>query len=169
MPDTSRLAWSSAEGDQALSLVRDKIAKYSAAPEDEALLRVCPEQLQEVSGALRMVGLAGATRFCEAIEGSFTGLNGAQPAGADSRKSAMGVIDRAVVALKDFVDDLANGKANVPLRLFPAYRDITTLQGKADSSEKDLFFPEPMGPPPAHPKPKRLAGREPVPDPHAHP
>src|SRR5258708_5574245 len=160
MPDTTLLSWISTEVDQALSLVRDKIAKYSAAPEDEALLRVCPEHLHQVSGALRMVGLAGATRFCEAIEGSFTGLNGAQPAGADSRKSAMGVIDRAVVALKDFVDDLANGKANVPLRLSRAYRDITALQGKSDSTEKDLFFPEPMGPPPAHPRQKQLAGGE---------
>src|SRR5260221_2605737 len=163
MPDTTLLSWISTEVDQALNLVRDKIAKYSAGPEDEAVLRVCPEHLHQVSGALRMVGLAGATRFCEAIEGSFTGLNGAQPAGADSRKSAMGVIDRAVVALKDFVDDLANGKANVPLGLFAAYRDITALQGKADSSEKDLFFPEQMAPPPADSKPKQLTGGELVP------
>jgi len=159
MPDTTLLSWISTEVDQALNLVRDKLAKYANEREDEALLRVCPEHLHQVSGALRMVGLAGATRFCEAIEGSFSGLSSAQP-GADSRKSAMGTIDRAVVALKDFVDDLANGKANVPLRLFPAYRDITALQGKSDSTEKDLFFPEPMGPPPAHLEPKQLASGE---------
>jgi chemosensory pili system protein ChpA (sensor histidine kinase/response regulator) len=163
VPDTTLLSWISTEVDQALNLVRDKIARYSGAPEDEALLRVCPDHLHQVSGALRMVGLAGATRFCEAIEGSFTGLNGAKAGqnGADS-KAAIGVIDRAVLALKEFVDDLAHGKANVPLRLFPAYRDLSALQGNGNSSEKDLFFPEAaaQAQAPAHAEPARLANEE---------
>ena len=150
MADTTLLSWISTEVDQALNLVRDKIAKYSEARADEALLRVCPEHLHQVSGALRMVGLAGATRFCEALEGSFAGVNG-----SDSGK-ALGVIDRAVLALKEFVDDLAHGKANVPLRLFPAYRDLSALQGRADSSEKDLFFPELAVAVPSNPAAKTL-------------
>src|SRR6267378_8464387 len=107
MADTTLLSWINTEVDQALNLVRDKIAKYSAGPEDDAALRVCPEHLHQVSGALRMVGLAGATRFCEAIEGSFAGMNGAKAGlnGADP-KVAIGTIDRAVLALKEFVDDL---------------------------------------------------------------
>src|SRR4051812_19001923 len=158
MPDTTLLSWISTEVDQALNLVRDKIAKYSAGPEDDTALRVCPEHLHQVSGALRMVGLSGATRFCEAIEGSFTGLSGALPEGraGAARLSAMGVIDRAVLALKQFVDDLAHGRANVPLRLFPAYRDLTALQGKTDGTEKDLFFPEAIGVPPSHPAQREL-------------
>src|SRR5712691_2782155 len=153
MPDTTLLSWISTEVDQALNLVRDKIAKYSAGPEDDAALRVCPEHLHQVSGALRMVGLAGATRFCEAIEGSFAGMSGPPVEGraAAARISAMGIIDRAVLALKEFVDDLAHGEANVPLRLFPAYRDLAALQGKAEGSEKDLFFPESGAVAPAHP------------------
>ena len=154
MADTTLLSWISIEVDQALNLVRDKIAKYSEARADEALLRVCPEHLHQVSGALRMVGLAGATRFCEALEGSFSGLNGSDPS------KALGVIDRAVVALKEFVDDLAHGKANVPLRLFPAYRDLSALQGRADSTEKELFFPEASALAPAHADAKRLAAEE---------
>jgi chemosensory pili system protein ChpA (sensor histidine kinase/response regulator) len=154
LPDTTLLSWISTEVDQALNLVRDKIAKYSEARADEALLRVCPEHLHQVSGALRMVGLAGATRFCEALEVSFAGVNG-----ADSGK-ALGIIDRAVLALKEFVDDLAHGKANVPLRLFPAYRDLSALQGKPDSSEKDLFFPEVALAVPAHTAAKTLPREE---------
>jgi chemosensory pili system protein ChpA (sensor histidine kinase/response regulator) len=150
MADTTLLSWISTEVDQALGLVRERIASFSAGPEDEALLEPCPEYLHQVSGALRMVGLSGATRFCEAIEGSFTGLNGSD------RKAAVGVIDRAVLALKQFVDDLAHGKANVPLRLFPAYRDLATLQGKEQTSEKELFFPEASGAIPAHPGQKEL-------------
>src|SRR5258708_5325004 len=70
--------------------------------------------------------------------------------------SEMGIIDRAVLALKQFVDDLAHGEANVPLRLFPAYRDLAALQGKTEGSEKDLFFPESTGVAPAHPAQKEL-------------
>ncbi len=154
--DTTLLSWISAEVNQALNLVRSNIAKYSEMPQDDAALSVCPGHLHQVSGALRMVGLAGATRFCEAIEGSFSGINGS--------KEALGTIDKAVLALKEFVDDLAHGKANVPLRLYPAYRALAELQGKSESSEKDLFFPEAAGAAPAHENPRPpLANGELVP------
>src|SRR5205809_228794 len=137
MADATILSWITAEVDQALENVRDSIARFSASPHDPAALSICPEHLHQVSGALRMVGLSGATRFCEAIEGSFSGANGSRPSTA-----SIGIIDRAVLALKQFVDDVARGQANVPLRLFPVYRELAKLQGKADSSEKELFFPD---------------------------
>jgi chemosensory pili system protein ChpA (sensor histidine kinase/response regulator) len=154
MVDTTLLSWISTEVDQALNLVRERIARFTGGEQDDAVLQPCPEHLHQVSGALRMVGLAGATRFCEAIEGGLRGLNGAD------RLAAVGTIDRAVLALKQFVDDLAHGKANVPLRLFPAYREIAGLQGNAEATEKDLFFPEATGPVPAHSEPVTLAQGE---------
>jgi chemosensory pili system protein ChpA (sensor histidine kinase/response regulator) len=146
------LSWIKTEVDFALKLVRDSIAKFSAAPEDAAVLQVCPSQLHQVSGALRIVGLAGATRFCEAIEGTFSGVITARPT-----KSAVDTVDRAVIALKDYIDDLARGQANVPLRLFPAYRELGTLQGKPEFSEKDLFFPDLDLQAPYHPNPRVLS------------
>jgi chemosensory pili system protein ChpA (sensor histidine kinase/response regulator) len=62
MADTTILSWISAEVDQALDRVRSQIATYSAAPQDTSVLGNCPEHLHQVSGALSMVGLAGATR-----------------------------------------------------------------------------------------------------------
>src|SRR5881397_1507464 len=135
MADATILSWITAEVDQALENVRDSIARFSASPHDPAALSICPGHLHQVSGALRMVGLAGATRFCEAIEGSFGAVK------PEAAQPALGTIDRAVQALKEFVDDLARGHANVPVKLFPVYRDLTALQGKGDVSEKDLFFP----------------------------
>jgi chemosensory pili system protein ChpA (sensor histidine kinase/response regulator) len=131
------LSWITAEVDQALTRVREQIARFAAAPGDVALLKPCPEHLHQVSGALRMVGLAGATRFCEEIEGGLAGLEGARPS-----SQALGVIDKAVLALKEFVDGLERGQLNVPLRLFPVYRELRTLQGRSDAAEKDLFFPD---------------------------
>ncbi len=155
MADATILSWITAEVDQALEDVRDSIARFSASPHDPAALSICPEHLHQVSGALRMVGLSGATRFCEAIEGSFSGANGSRPSTA-----SIGIIDRAVLALKQFVDDVARGQANVPLRLFPVYRELAKLQGKADSSEKELFFPDLTPPAPSHPSPWTLAKNE---------
>ena len=140
------LSWITAEVDQALTRVREHIARFAADPGDTTVLTPCPEHLHQVSGALRMVGLAGATRFCEEIEGGLAGLGGMRPS-----SQSLGVIDKAVLALKEFVDGLERGQANVPLRLFPVYRELRTLQGKADAAEKDLFFPDLALAAPAHP------------------
>jgi len=149
------LSWITAEVDQALTRVREQIARFAADPGDSSLLKPCPEHLHQVSGALRMVGLAGATRFCEEIEGGFAGPNGARPT-----SQTINVIDKAVLALKDFVDGLERGQANVPLRLFPVYRELKSLQGKSDAAEKDLFFPELTVAAPAHASPRTLAKEE---------
>jgi chemosensory pili system protein ChpA (sensor histidine kinase/response regulator) len=149
------LSWIKTEVDSALRAVRDSIASFLAAPEDAAALLGCAGQLHQVSGALRIVGLAGATRLCETIESSLGALNRARPS-----KAALGVIDRAVHELGEFVDDLARGQANVPLRLFPVYRDLATLQGKPDVSERDLFFPDLEVQAPPHPDAKTLSRAE---------
>src|SRR3954466_4497697 len=113
MADATLLSWINTEVERALLMVRDSIARFIAQPENGEVLRPCPEHLHQVSGALRMVGLSGATLVCETIEGSFAGF-GARPSAA-----ALGTVDRAVLALKDFVGDLARGQADAPLRLFP--------------------------------------------------
>jgi chemosensory pili system protein ChpA (sensor histidine kinase/response regulator) len=156
MTDTTLLTWINAEVERALNLVQDSIAKFNAAPEDVAVLQPCPEHLHQVSGALRMVGLTGATAVCEAIEGSFAAsLGGARPTAA-----SLGVIDRAVLALKNFVGELARGHADVPLRLFPVYRDLSGLLGKTTVSERDLFYPDLTLNAPPHASPKALPEEE---------
>ncbi|MBV8030544.1 MAG: Hpt domain-containing protein, partial [Betaproteobacteria bacterium] len=142
--DTTLLSWISAEVDQALNLVRSNIAKSASAPGEEAAWKVSPGHLHQVAGALRMVGLAGATKFCEALEASLSG---------EKSPDKLSAIDRAVLALKEFVNDLAHGKANVPLRLLPAYREIAP---SPDAAERDLFFPDLSPIAPAHPAAREL-------------
>src|SRR6185436_15346993 len=134
MADQTLLSWINAEVERALTLVQDSIAKFSAAPENDAVLQPCPEHLHQVSGALRMVG-----------------INGQRPSA-----QTMGVIDRAVVALKNFVGELARGQADVPLRLYPVYRDLSGLLGRKTISEKDLFFPDVAVAAPVHPDGKAV-------------
>src|SRR5205085_8037797 len=61
MPDTTILSWITAEVDQALERVRDQLASSSGGALDAAAISGCPEHLHQVSGALSMVGLSGAT------------------------------------------------------------------------------------------------------------
>src|SRR5262245_22020324 len=91
------LSWITAEVDQALTVVRDQMSKFTGGG-DAKLLEPCPGHLHQVAGALRMVGLTGATRFCEAIELGFAANGGTVPTGA-----SLGAIDRAIQALKEFV------------------------------------------------------------------
>lgn len=149
--DTTTLSWITAEVDQALERVRHSIAGFAAAPGDSALLVSCAEHLHQVSGALNMVGLAEATQFCETLEGCF-----ATPECASGGAAALDVLDRGVLALKAFVDGVARGEPNVPARLYPAYRELASLQGRDACAEKELFFPDLTRPAPAHPRPARL-------------
>jgi chemosensory pili system protein ChpA (sensor histidine kinase/response regulator) len=154
-PDATLLSWIAAEVDQALSVVREHIARFKMQRADPALLRACPEHLHQVSGALRMVGLAGATRFCEALEKGFAGHAGAAP-----RDEALAVLDRSVATLKEFVEALTRGQPDLPLRLYPVYRQLTSLLGGSEGREKDLFFPDLSRPPPPHPEARSLPAEE---------
>ena len=139
------LSWVKPEVDFALKSVRDNIAQYMERPEEVKLLQQCPQQLHQVTGALNILGLNGVVGFCVSMEHAFTGVT------AEPRRSSVGALDRAVLALKEFIDGLAKGEANAPIKLFPVYREISSLHGKADVSEKDLFYPDLSPAAPAHP------------------
>ncbi len=54
----------------------------------------------------------------------------------------MGVIDRAVLALKNFVGELARGQADVPLRLFPGVpRPVGAARQDRISRKRTSSFP----------------------------
>jgi chemosensory pili system protein ChpA (sensor histidine kinase/response regulator) len=156
-PDSTLLSWITAEVSQALSVVREQMAKFVAEPHNAALLQPCPGHMHQVSGALRMVGLAGATRFCEAIEAGFSGGSGVP------EPQSIAVLDRAVLALKEFVEGLERGQPNQPLALYPVYREVSALHGKPAGAEKELFFPDLSAAAPAHPNPRTLGREELVP------
>ncbi len=141
------LSWVKAEIDHALKFVRENTATFLANSVDPAILRDCPLQLHQVYGALRMVRLDGAAQVCAVIERAFLEvLNGHK-----ATKSTVSTMDRGVYALSQFLDDLGKGEPNVPLRLFPIYRDIAQLHGAAQVTEKDLFFPDISIRTPTHP------------------
>ncbi|MGE5525411.1 MAG: Hpt domain-containing protein, partial [Rhodospirillaceae bacterium] len=146
------LSWVKTEIDFSLKVVREAVAKVESDPAEAKGLHVCPHQLHQVSGALRMVGLEGARQFCAAIESVFEGMVKSAPS-----EKTLNVAGRAIDALQEFTDNVANGGANVPLKLFPIYRELAAQQGRTETSEKELFFPDLAAAAPEHPDKQTLA------------
>lgn len=142
------LGWVKAEIDHALKLVRERTTAFLADTNNRAVLEECPMELHQVHGALVMVGLQGAARVCGAIERAYA----AAKEGRLATKPAALLMDRATYALGQFLDDLAKGEPNVPLKLFPVYRDLAQLLGDAPVTECDLFHPDISVRPPPHEK-----------------
>ena len=138
MADATLLSWINAEVERALTLVRDSIAKFSAAPENDGGAAALP---RAPAPGERGAAHGRAERRDAVLRGDRGQLRRTQRP-ARRAPQTMGVIDRAVLALKDFVGELARGQADVPLRLYPVYRELAALHGKTAMSEKDLFFPD---------------------------
>jgi len=155
------LAWLKGEIDRSLALARETLAQGLAQSDDRAaLLARSGQHLRQVRGALHMLRLDGAARFCGALEDAV----GACAAGeASLTRVNVSVIDRAVFALLQFLDDLAKGEPDVPLKLFPVYRELGEISGRTEIAENELFFPD-ISPVP----PDRAEAEPPVSDPGAH-
>ncbi len=132
------LSWVKAEVDHALKLVRERTATYLANSDNPDALRDCPLELHQVHGALVLVGLDGAAKVCAVIERAYLAVLD----GRHANKTTVSTMDRGVYALGQFLDDLGKGEPNVPLKLFPLYRDLSQLLGEAPVTEIDLFYPD---------------------------
>ncbi len=138
--------------DATLGQAQDAMAKHVAQVAGNSALGACPLQLHQVYGALRMVRLDGATRYCTELEAALR--NAMRSAAAD--KAEIQSISRAITALREFVSDVAGGGAYVPVRLFPAYRELARVSGNESATEKDLFFPDATDDTPVHPEPRSI-------------
>jgi len=146
---TNPLVWVKAEIDGSIAAARACLTQTAVRGADRAgLLGTCEEHVRQIRGAVQMLALEGPTRFCEAAERAVAALADAPPAGDHL---AVSVVDRSLFALSQFVDDLAKGELNVPLKLFPVYRELNELAGRREVAENELFFPDVTVQPPAHP------------------
>lgn len=134
------LNWLKGEIDRSLGLARAALARTPQAPAQRpACLSACVQPISHIRGALQMLNLEGSARFCGALEQAVQGFV-ADPARLNELTTS--VLDRALFALSQFLDDLAKGEPDVPLKLFPMYRELIELTGRRDVSEIDLFFPD---------------------------
>ncbi|WP_413437575.1 Hpt domain-containing protein [Sulfuriferula sp. GW1] len=137
--DTGPLSWVKSEIDHALQQTRDALSKFRPGEDDPAQLRNARTYLNQVSGAIEMVGLQGVAlvsqetkKLLEQLENQTLPVNAA----------AIDLIQRTIDAICIYLDDLVKGKPNLELRLFPLYQEIRTTLGIENSAESDLFFPD---------------------------
>jgi chemosensory pili system protein ChpA (sensor histidine kinase/response regulator) len=150
--DVGPLTWVKSEIDLALERADQALQQFtaSAVPAagadhdtvgsgDLTQIKFCRTHLHQVQGALTIVGLDGLTQFAETLESLLEAIE-QQTLPSDSASIALA--QRALAAIRHYLDDLINGQPNQPLRLMPLYRELQTARGQKRISETDLFFPD---------------------------
>lgn len=136
--DIGPLTWVKPEIDIAIGSIQVSLDLFKSHG-DAGQLRFCMTHLHQISGALDMVGLEGATHFCHEME-KLADLLAKQS--IVNPIQATTAVTEGIAALSKYLDDLINGADDVPLRLYPALQAITFAQGREQLSESELFFPD---------------------------
>ena len=144
--DLGPLSWVKGEIDLALGRSAEALTLATAGDNDQ--LRFAHTHLHQAHGALAIVGLDGLTQFSEALE-QLVGELTAESATADR----IALSKRGIAAMRQFLDELAAGSANQPLRLMPLYEEIQVARGQPKPARSELFFPDLMLRPPRRESP----------------
>ncbi len=136
--DVGPLTWVKSEIDLALERAGDALKQFTAGG-DATQLKFARTHLHQVRGALAIVGLDGVTQFVDSVEGLLDDLE-QQKVVADAARIALA--QRALDAVRHYLDDLVDGEPNQPLRLLPTYGEVQTARGEKRVSATDLFFPD---------------------------
>lgn len=136
--DIGSFIWVKDEIDQSLKCVKDHFSAFLDMGSDVTLLRHAQTHLYQVSGALDMVGLRGCERLCAEMERLLAKLEKSE---VEASPRVMGIFVQAIDALALYLQQLLDGNADVPLRLFPALQMLSALHGET-VKEAELFFPD---------------------------
>ncbi|MBW7902059.1 MAG: Hpt domain-containing protein [Rhodocyclaceae bacterium] len=136
--DVGPLTWVKGEIDLALERAGDALAQFTGGG-DATQLRFARTHLHQVRGALAIVGLDGVTQFVDSVEGLLDDLE-RQEAAADAGRVALA--QRALDAVRHYLDDLIDGAPDQPLRLLSIYGEVLAARGEKRVLATDLFFPD---------------------------
>jgi chemosensory pili system protein ChpA (sensor histidine kinase/response regulator) len=134
--DLGPLSWVQGEIDQALSRGLESLAAFRAAGTDVASLKHARTHIHQATGAIPMVGLDAVAAFTDEVERQLARLE-EMPAG--DAQAACDAIERGCKKLRIFLDELVNGAAPVPLKLFPEYDAMQRSRGVKAAAPTDLF------------------------------
>jgi chemosensory pili system protein ChpA (sensor histidine kinase/response regulator) len=152
--DLGPLSWVQGEIDQALTRGLESLAQFKGNPSDPTTLKHARMHVHQAAGAIQMVGLDAVVAFTDELERQLARLEDLKPADA---ARACDVVDRAARKLRIFLDELVNGAAPVPLKLYPEYEAMQSARGVKAVAPTDLFYPD------LTPRAPRIAQREVIP------
>lgn len=138
--DAGSLSWVMGEIREALT--KSKTALFDAVTQDAdaqgTSLRHAKSFLHQADGALQIVDIDGVAIITETTEDLLERIEAGQLV---LTKEVAEAIEKAYQALAEYLDELLNGGAHQPVRLFPYYRALLELRGAERIHPADLFFP----------------------------
>ena len=156
--DLGPLSWVKGEIDLALGRAHEALGKFTENPGDSAQLKFARTHLHQAHGALSIVGLDGITQFSETVELLLSDIEDGRAA---ATPAAGELAQRAVTAIRHYLDELVGGMPNQPLKLMTIYRDLQAMRGVERVAPSDLFFPDvSLRPPRRAEEPQPLAATE---------
>jgi len=137
--DLGPLSWVKTEIDHSLNQARENLDKLAAKPAERGPVKYILTHLHQATGALAMVGLGAATRFNEELEKLVGFL---ETEDAARLPGTVAAAKRGISALSTYLDALAGGQPDYPMRLLAPYLELNRARGQSDANEGDLFYPD---------------------------
>src|SRR5690242_2354139 len=137
--DVGPLSWVQGEIDQALGRGLESLAAFAADSTATSALAHARNHIHQASGAILMVGLDAVAAYTEEIEKQLARLDA--PDEVDVA-AVVALVDRACKKLRIFLDELVNGVAPVPLKLYPEFEAMQQARGVRAVAPCGLFYPD---------------------------
>ncbi len=137
--DLGPLSWVKGEIDLALGRAHDALGKFVENSGDSAQLKFARTHLHQAHGALSIVGLDGVTQLSEAIEQLLSDAECGQVA---ATAAVSELAQRAITAIRQYLDEVAGGMPSQPLKFLEIYHDLLAARGVERVAPSDLFFPD---------------------------
>jgi len=137
--DLGPLTWVKGEIDAALQRAADALAGAENAADAASQVQFAQTHLHQVRGALSIVGLDGLTQFAEAAEHLFGQMSRGEVL---LNAASLSLASRAVASIGNYLDEIAQGQPDQPLRLARLYEDIARARGLPLPCAADLFHPD---------------------------
>jgi len=139
-PDLTALSWCLGEIRESLSRAESAIeAQIAQGDDDRSQVTIARTMVHQASGALQFVNLEGVRVVTMEAEHLLALSERGEL--AMSLESQV-VLVRAFGAVCEYLEGIAGGSDDSPLKLFANYRELLTLRGIETAEPADLFFPD---------------------------
>ncbi|NMG67555.1 response regulator [Azoarcus indigens] len=136
--DLGPLTWVKSEIDLALARAAEALEQACSAGDGASQVQFAQTHLHQVRGALSIVGLDGLTQFAAALDQLMGKLaRGEMPVD----DAPLALVHRALASIGNYLEEIARGAPDQPMRLAPLYQEINAARGDT-GSPVELFFPD---------------------------
>ncbi len=136
--DRKALSWVRDEIKQALDRARQALEAFVEDHSATSELDVITENLHQVNGTLKMIGLYGASLLTDEMTQLVEHLRADK---VTQQEDAFEVLMRAIVQVPIYLDNLQKGQRDIPIILLPLLNDLRALCGAPLLSEAAFFSP----------------------------